>query len=157
MVNRTCTEVTEDTNHSYWLKETSSYPNLSSMLKVKLSLYRSERPLRFQEGEVPRFLDNRHMKVARLLALSTSHHYPPRNSPDAHFCQRLSRTQGHSVAGRIKSMKNSIDSIVNRNRDLPGQCAGLHLGTSFKVFKYNGNTRTDNLLNIRNPCSWPKS
>jgi len=127
------------------------------MLNVQLSLYRSERPLGFQECEVPRFLDDRHVKLGRLLALCTGHHYPPRNIPDAHFCQRLSRPQGHSVAGRIKSMKNSNDSIVNRNRDLPGQCAGLHLGTSVKVFKYNGNTGTDNLLNIRNPCVWLKS
>jgi hypothetical protein len=55
------------------------------MLNVKLSLYRSDRPLWFQEDEVPRFLDNQHMKVARLLALSTGQHYPPRNIPDAHF------------------------------------------------------------------------
>jgi hypothetical protein len=132
-------------------------PNLSYMLNVKLSVYRSDRPLGFQKVEVPRFLDNRNMKVAMLLVLSTGHHYRPRNIPDAHFCQRLSRPQGHSVAGRIKSMKNSNDSIVNHNRDLPGQCAGLHLGTFVKVFKYRGNTGTDSLLNIRNPCLWPKS
>jgi hypothetical protein len=116
------------------------------MLNVKLSLYRSEKPLGFQEGEIPRILDDRHMKVVRLLALRTGHHYPPRNIPDAHFCQRLVDPRA-SVAGRMKSMKNSNDSIVNRNRDLPGQCAGLHLGTSVKIFTYNGNTGTDNLLN----------
>jgi hypothetical protein len=95
----------------------------------------SDKPIGVQEGEVPRFLDNRDMKVARLLALSTGHLYPPINIPDAHFCQRLSRPQGHSVAGWIKSMKNSNDSVVNRNRDLPRQCAGLHLGKFVKVFK----------------------
>jgi hypothetical protein len=47
------------------------------MLKVKVSLYRSDRSLGFQEVEVTRFLDNRHMKVARLLALSTGHLYLP--------------------------------------------------------------------------------
>ena len=46
------------------------------MLNVKLSLYRSDRPLGFHEVEVPKFLDNRHMKMARLLAQSTGHHYP---------------------------------------------------------------------------------
>jgi hypothetical protein len=35
------------------------------------------------------------------------------------FCWRLSQPQGHSVAGRIMSMKNSNDTIRNRTRDLP--------------------------------------
>ena len=127
------------------------------MLNVKLSLHMSDKTLGSHEVEVPSFLDNRHIKVERLPALSTGHHYPPSNIPDADFCQRLSRPQGHNVAGRIKSTKNSNDSIVNRNRDLPEQCAGLHLGTFVKVFKYTGNTGTDSLLNIRNPCLWSKS
>ena len=33
--------------------------------------------------------------------------------------QRLSHLQDHSAAGRIKSMKNSSDTIRNRPRDLP--------------------------------------
>jgi hypothetical protein len=33
-----------------------------------------KRPRRFPEVEVPRFQDNRHMKVARLSALRTGHH-----------------------------------------------------------------------------------
>jgi hypothetical protein len=32
---------------------------------------------------------------------------------------RLSRLQGHSAAGRIISIINSIDTIGNRTRDLP--------------------------------------
>jgi hypothetical protein len=36
---------------------------------------------------------------------------PPGNVPGTHFCQRLSRTQGHSAIGRITSMKNSNDTI----------------------------------------------
>jgi len=42
------------------------------------------------------------MKVVRLSALHTGHHYP----------------QGHSAAGRIMSMKNSTDTIENGTRDL---------------------------------------
>jgi hypothetical protein len=38
------------------------------------------RPLGFQESEAPRFQDNRHMKVARLSALSTSRLYPPEDA-----------------------------------------------------------------------------
>jgi hypothetical protein len=39
--------------------------------------------------------------------------------PGTHFCWRLSQLQGHSVFGRIMSMKNSTDTIGNRTRDLP--------------------------------------
>jgi hypothetical protein len=39
--------------------------------------------------------------------------------PGTHFCQRLSRPQGHSATGRIMSMKSSNDTTGNRSRDLP--------------------------------------
>jgi len=39
---------------------------------------------------------------------------PPGNAPGTHFCQRLSRPQGHSAIGRIMSMKNSNDTIWSR-------------------------------------------
>jgi hypothetical protein len=38
---------------------------------------------------------------------------PSRNTPGTHFCYRLSRPQGHSVTGRIMSLKNSNDTIWN--------------------------------------------
>ena len=43
---------------------------------------------------------------------------PPGNIPGSHFCSRLSQSQGHSVTGRIKSMKNSSDTNGNQTRDL---------------------------------------
>ena len=43
---------------------------------------------------------------------------PPRNIPGTHFCYRLNRTQGHSAAGRIVSIKNANDTI-GRTCDLP--------------------------------------
>ena len=42
----------------------------------------------------------------------------PGNIPGTHFCQTLSRPQGHSAAGRIMSMENFSDTIGNRNREL---------------------------------------
>ena len=57
---------------------------------------------------LPKSLDNRHMKVVKLSALYTGHLYPQGSIPDTHFSQRLSPPQGHSVAGRIKSMKISM-------------------------------------------------
>ena len=87
--------------------------------KAKQSHYRPGQTLRVQEFEAPRFQDNRHMKEIRLSALRTRRLYLPGNIAGTYFCQRLSRHQGHSAAGRITSMKNSSDTIGNRNRDLP--------------------------------------
>ena len=76
------------------------------------------RPLGLEELEAPRTY-NRQMKVIRLLALCTGRLYPPGKIPGTHFYQRLSRPQGHNATGRIKSLKNSSDSIGNRTHDLP--------------------------------------
>jgi hypothetical protein len=45
-----------------------------------------DRSWRFQEAEVPRFQDNRHIKVLWLSALRTGRLYPPGNIPGTHFC-----------------------------------------------------------------------
>jgi hypothetical protein len=44
-----------------------------------------------------------------LSALRARRTLPPRNLPGTHFCQSLSRPQGHSAAGMI-SLKNPITS-----------------------------------------------
>jgi hypothetical protein len=44
---------------------------------------------------------------------------PPGYIPGTHFCLSLSQSQGHGAAGRIMSMKNSINTIGNRSHDLP--------------------------------------
>ena len=65
------------------------------------------------------------MKVVRLLAVRTGRLYPLIDIPGIHFCYRMIRPQGHSAAGRTKSMKNSNDSIGNRIRDPPA-CSVVH-------------------------------
>jgi len=45
-----------------------------------------EIPLGFQEVEVPKFQDNRHMKVVRLSALHTGLLHPTGNIPGTYFC-----------------------------------------------------------------------
>ena len=55
----------------------------------------------------------------KVVSLTHRPHLPPGNPPSTHFCWRLSRPQGHSAAGRIMSMKNSIHTIWNRTSDLP--------------------------------------
>jgi hypothetical protein len=77
-----------------------------------------DRPLGFQEVEAPEFLDSKHRKVVRLSALSTGPSLPTGKIPGTHFCYNLSRPQGRNETERIKSLKNSNDSIGNRNRDL---------------------------------------
>ena len=44
--------------------------------KTEQSLYRPDRPWGYQQVEAPRFQDNRHMKMVRLLALRTGHLLP---------------------------------------------------------------------------------
>ena len=46
--------------------------------------------------------------------------YPQGNIPGTHFCLRLSQPQGHSAAGRIMLVKNSMNTAGNRTRDLSG-------------------------------------
>jgi hypothetical protein len=52
-----------------------------------------------------------------LSALRAGRASPPRNLPGTHFCWRLSRPQGHSAAGRIRSIEK-IHLIGTRTRDL---------------------------------------
>jgi hypothetical protein len=44
--------------------------------------------------------------VGKVVSLTRRPPTPPGNAPGTHFCQRLSRPQGHSAIGRIMSMKN---------------------------------------------------
>ena len=76
-------------------------------------------PQGFRNLRIPEILDNRHMKMARLSALFSDCLYPQGKISGTHFCQRLSRIQGHSATGRIKSMKNPNYHNGNRVRDLP--------------------------------------
>ena len=59
------------------------------------------------------------MKVVRSSALHPGRLYLPGNIPGTHSCYMLSRPWGHNVAGRIKSIKNSYDTIANRTHGLP--------------------------------------
>ena len=66
----------------------------------------------------PRFLNSCHMMVARLCHMHLPPLSFPGDIPGTYFCQRPIRLQGHSVARRIKSIKNLNDTIEYRTRDL---------------------------------------
>jgi hypothetical protein len=53
-----------------------------------------ERPLGFQEVEVPRFFDSRHIKMVRLSALRTGRLYPPRKYSRYSFQLEAESTPG---------------------------------------------------------------
>jgi hypothetical protein len=57
--------------------------------------------------------------AVRLPALRAGLSLPPRKLPVTHFCYMLSRPQGHSAAGRVRSSEKSKDLIGIRTRDLP--------------------------------------
>jgi hypothetical protein len=69
-------------------------------------------PEGYQEVEASRFQDNQHIRVVRCSALRTGRLYHPGNIPGIYLCQRLSRTQCHSVARRIMSKENTNDLNV---------------------------------------------
>ena len=78
---------------------------------VKLS---HDRPLLLRGLRLGLFLDSQHMKVVSLSALCTGCLYPLGDILGTHFFGGLNRSQGHSVAGRMKSMMNLGDPIRNR-------------------------------------------
>jgi hypothetical protein len=78
-----------------------------------------EGPLGFLEVEAPEFLDNRHMKVVRLSAQRTGRLYPQEGFLVVISVRGWVDLRAVVWPGRIKSLKNSSDSIGNRTRDLP--------------------------------------
>jgi hypothetical protein len=70
-------------------------------------------------SRLPYFLDNRLTDGGEVVSLTRRPPFTPRNTSSTHFCYRLSRHQGHSAAGRIRSTEKSSDLIRNQTRDHP--------------------------------------
>jgi hypothetical protein len=68
---------------------------------------------------LPHFLDNRLTDGCEVVSSTRRPPFTPQESSWYSICWRLGRTQGHSEAGRIRSIEKSND-IGNRNLDLPG-------------------------------------
>jgi hypothetical protein len=73
--------------------------------------------------------------AVRLSALHAGRPLPPKNIPGTHFCYRLSRPQGHSTAGRIRSIEKKIHLIETRTRDLPA-CSIVPQPTTLVKYVY---------------------
>jgi len=84
----------------------------------------------------PGFLEHRHMKAAKLSALSTGRLNPSRDIPGTHFCCRLSRLESHTATGRFKLIKNFSDTIGNRTRNLTNLTAVFQKNASSRAPKF---------------------
>jgi hypothetical protein len=60
-----------------------------------------------EKSRLTHFLDNRLTDGSEVVRRTAP--FTPRKIAGTHFCQRLSRPQGHSVAGRIRSVEKSSD------------------------------------------------
>ena len=99
----------------------------------KLSL---NRPIELQEVEAIRIL-SQHRKVVESSALSTGRLHPQGKIPGTHFCQRLTRPQERTAAGRFKSMKNRTGDLPDCSA-VPPHCCTLRV--------FNDTTSTAKLL-----------
>jgi hypothetical protein len=77
------------------------------------------RPIRLWDVEVPTFSRQSAHRWRRGYQTYAPATFTPRKIPDIHFCYRLSRLQGHSVTGTIRSVEKSNDIFGNRTHDLP--------------------------------------
>jgi hypothetical protein len=72
-----------------------------------------------ETSRLPHFLDNRLTNGGEVVSLTLRPPFTLKKIPGTHFCLRLSRSQGHSVAGRIGSTDKDNNLISNRTHDLP--------------------------------------
>jgi hypothetical protein len=75
-------------------------------------------PYGCETSRLPHFLYNRLTDGSEVVSRTRRPPFTLRKIPGTHFCYRLSQSQGHSAAGRIRSIEKSNDLIGNRIRDL---------------------------------------
>jgi hypothetical protein len=102
----------------------SSVPGIGKGTKVKLSHYRPGQTLRVPGGSGSQFSRQSTHECGKVVSPINRSPLPPQEIFLVLISvKRLSRPQDHSAAGRIMSMKNSNDTIGNRNRSASTNCA----------------------------------
>jgi hypothetical protein len=82
---------------------------------VKVSLYKPWRPLGLRDVEANTFLHIRLIDGGKVVSPMRRPLFTPTKIPGTHFCLRVSRLQGHSAAGWIRSIEK-IHFIRDSNR-----------------------------------------
>jgi hypothetical protein len=119
----------------------SPYSEFSSCktlrVNVKQSNYRPWQTLKVPGGWGSHILRQSAHEGGKIVSPKHRPPLPPGNTTGTHFCQRLSRPQGHSAAGRVMSMKNSNDTIGNQSFRYVAQCLN-HCATAYpKRYVFN--------------------
>jgi hypothetical protein len=92
----------------------------SKEVKVKLSVLQAVEAHMVETSRLPHFLDNRLTDGGEVVSLMRRPAFTPQEDSWYSFLLEAGSTpQGHSAAGRIRSIKKSNDLIGNRTRDLP--------------------------------------
>jgi hypothetical protein len=114
--------------------------------KKKLSIAGLERPWKRQEVEAPR---NYRKSAYDGGDVSPTHPppLPPDHNPRTHFCQRLSQPQGHSAAGRIRSMKNYNNPVGGTTCDLP-TCSAVPQPTAPPLWRNERRLKCTNFTKV---------
>jgi hypothetical protein len=68
-------------------------------------------------SRLPYFVENRLTDSGEIVNLTHLPSFTARRTPGTHFCLRLNRPQGHSGAGKIRSIGKSNYFAENRTRD----------------------------------------
>jgi hypothetical protein len=90
------------------------------------------RPIWLWDTEAPTFSRRVAVRLSDLCASRLP--FNPRKIPGTHFCWRLSWPQGHSAAGRIRSIEKSNDLIENWTHSLPPCSIVPHRFENFKFW-----------------------
>ena len=77
------------------------------------------RPRGLKEVEISRIFRQSAHEGGKVVCPTHRPTLPPGKIHGTHFCQRLSRPQGHSAVGRIEPMKNVKELIGSRTSGLP--------------------------------------
>jgi hypothetical protein len=70
-------------------------------------------------SRLPHFLGNRLTDRGEVVSLALRPPFAPGKISGTHFCWRLSQPQGHTAAGKIRSIERSNDLVRNQTYNLP--------------------------------------
>jgi hypothetical protein len=73
-----------------------------------------------ETSRIPHFLYNRLTDGSEVVGLTRLPPLTPMKIPGTHFCCIVCPVQGHSAAGRVRSIEKSSNLIEKGSREIPG-------------------------------------